>query len=145
MTNLASSSGTRTTSSSKNPSSLIASILGGVTLILGFAGIGGRSGEEEDWEERVVAYRRYDRGCRGRRDGPAMHCSACTIGARRTFFEEARVTRVIRRGAILIMGYCRLMMIRKVSQSTGNSEIRLIRGMTCHSISDDERWSYSSS
>jgi hypothetical protein len=48
MTNLASSSGTSTTSSSKNPSSLIASILGGVTLILGFAGIGGRSGEEDD-------------------------------------------------------------------------------------------------
>jgi len=59
MTNLASSSGTRTTSSSKNPSSLIASIDGGVTLILGLAGIGGRSGEEEeDWVETVVAYRR---------------------------------------------------------------------------------------
>jgi hypothetical protein len=119
MTNLASSSGSKTTSSSKNPSSLIASILGGVTLILGFAGIGGRSGEEEDWVERVVAYRRYDRGCKGRREGPAMHCSAWTAGTRRTFFEEARATRVIRRGAMLIMGYCRLMMIRKLSQSTG--------------------------
>jgi len=113
MTNLASSSGTKTTSSSKNPSSLIASILGGVTLILGLAGIGGRSGdEEEDWVVRVVAYRRYDRGCRGRRDGPAMHCSAWIAGARRTFFEVARATLVIRRGAILMMGYCRLMMIR---------------------------------
>jgi hypothetical protein len=123
MTNLASSSGTKTTSSSKNPSSLIASILGGVTLILGLAGIGGRSGDEEEvLVESVVAYRRYDRGCRGKRDGPAMHCNAWIAGTRRTFFGEARATRVIKRGAMLIMGYCRLMMIRKsVSQSTGNS------------------------
>jgi len=117
MTNLASSSGTKTTSSSKKPSSLIASILGAVTLILGLAGIGGRSDDEEEvLVERVVAYRRYDRGCRGRRDGPAIHCSAWIAGARRTFFEEARAIRVIRRGAMLIMGCCRLVM---GSQSTG--------------------------
>lgn len=57
MTNLASFSGTRTTSSSKNPSSLIASILGGVTFIPGFDGIGDNSGVEEG-VDNVVAYRR---------------------------------------------------------------------------------------
>jgi len=58
MTNRASSSGTNTTSSSKKPSSLIASILGGVTLIPGFVGMGGKSGvEAEEGVERVVAYR----------------------------------------------------------------------------------------
>lgn len=80
MTNLASPSGTRTTSSSKKPSSLIAFILGGVTFIPGFEGIGGRSGVEEG-VERVVAYRRvYDRGVAGSLDGPAIPC-AIAIGA----------------------------------------------------------------
>jgi hypothetical protein len=122
MTNLASSSGTKTTSSSKNPSSLIASIDGGVTFILGFEGIGGRLGdeeEEEDWVVRVVAYRRYDRVGGGRRDGPAMHCRAWTAGSRTRFRDEEAIERVMRRGAILIMDNCRLMMIRnKVRQST---------------------------
>lgn len=60
MTNLASCSGNKATSSSKNPSSLISVRLGGVTLIVGSAGIGGRFGAEVDEEPgaTVVALRR---------------------------------------------------------------------------------------
>lgn len=62
MTNLASSFGIRVTSSSKNPSSLIASSEGGVTCILGSEEMGGNTGDEVEVDgERVVAYR-YDRG-----------------------------------------------------------------------------------
>jgi hypothetical protein len=76
MTNLASSWGIKATSSSKNPSSLIASRDGGVTRILGSGDIGGIPGDVVEEEgERVVAYR-YDRGwiCGwGILEGPAIH------------------------------------------------------------------------
>ena len=62
MTNLASCCGIKATSSSKNPSSLIASSEGGITCILVSEDMGGKSGDEVEVDgERVVAYR-YDRG-----------------------------------------------------------------------------------